>query len=98
MAINNNGFGFQTKNVTDTDTNTNLGNADLSLDSGTAERLYTLSDNDLHFKNNGSTCLKISAQDSELTLGGDGCQSVFFKSAASDPDIRIYEASGGGSN
>ena len=78
--------------------NTNLGTTDLSLDSGTAERTYTLTDNDLHFKNNGSTCVKISAADSELTLGGDGCQSVFFKSAAATPDIRIFEASGGGSN
>ena len=98
MAQILNSFGFHTRNVTDTDTNTNLGNADLSLDSGTVERTYTLTDNDLHFKNNGSTCLKISAQESELTLGGDGCQSILFKSATSDPDIRIYEASGSGSN
>ena len=79
-------------------TDENLGNTDLSLDSGTAERTYTLSDNDLHFKNNGSTCLKISAQESKLTLGGDGCQSILFKRAAAAPDIRIFEASGSGTN
>ncbi len=46
MAINNNGFGFQTKNVTDTDTNTNIANTDLTQDDN---RTLTGDGNDLIF-------------------------------------------------
>lgn len=98
MAQILNSFGFHTKNVTDTDTNTNLGNADLSLDSGTAERTYTMTDNDLVFKNNGDNMFKISAQEGEITIGGGSASSILFKSGTSAPDIRIFEASGSGSN
>ena len=98
MAQILNSFGFHTRNVTDTDTNTNLGNADLSLDSGTAERTYTMTDNDLVFKNNGSEMFKISAQEGEITIGGGSASTILFKSGTSAPDIRIFEASGSGSN
>tara|TARA_R100000231_G_scaffold117893_2_gene88038 strand:+ start:370 stop:1194 length:825 start_codon:yes stop_codon:yes gene_type:complete len=100
MAQQTNSFGFlQGSGSGGGGTNTNLGNSDLTLDGGTAERQYSLEDNDLVFNNgSGSDCIKISAQESELTLGGDGCQSVFFKSATSAPDIRIFEASGSGTN
>ena len=98
MAQILNSFGFHTRNVTDTDTNTNLGNADLSLDSGTAERTYTMTDNDLVFKNNGSEMFKISAQEGEITIGGSSASTILFKSGTSAPDIRIFEASGSGSN
>jgi hypothetical protein len=80
MAQQLNGFGFQTKNVTDTDTNTNIANTDLTQD---AARILTGGGNKLTFTGQ-----------SEVETN-----SVFsFKNGSSANDVRLYEASGGGTS
>tara|TARA_R100000005_G_C4993005_1_gene200144 strand:+ start:821 stop:1627 length:807 start_codon:yes stop_codon:yes gene_type:complete len=87
-------FGFHTRNVTDTDTNTNLGNSDLTS-SGT--RTFDTNGETLTFQDSTNELFQINVD--EITFGSTtaGC-NINFKNGNAAPDLRLFEASGSGSN
>lgn len=75
-------------------TDTNLGNTDLTAD---ATRTYDIDGNTLDFNNGGNSIINI--QEDAVTFGnGNEVTEVSFKFGANAPDLRLYEASGSGTN
>ena len=95
MAINNNGFGFQTKNVTDTDTNTNLGNSDLT---SSGERTFDVNGETLTFKDSSNEVFQINVDEVAFGSATSNCNIHIKNGATNGGEISLYERADAGNN
>ena len=95
MAINNNGFGFQTKNVTDTDTNTNLGNSNLT---SSGERTFDVNGETLTFKDSTNEVFQINVDEVSFGSTTSNCNISVKNGATNAGEISFFEKANDGNN